>query len=133
MKSTAVLRPLSPIVSQGDRLPGAPWSFMAAAEKTFHEWKGRNPYVRADFQYTTRQPALLPGQDDRNALNDTTLPGLPVTQTCNSGPAYVGTATTSRSSPTTCSTNIPSCSSRATSPTTPPTTSTSAAASAPGL
>jgi iron complex outermembrane receptor protein len=69
-----------PIVSQGDRLPGAPWSFMAAAEKTFGEWKGRNPYVRADYQYTTRQSALLPGQDDRNALNDTTLPGLPVTK-----------------------------------------------------
>ena len=70
----------SPIVSQGDRLPGAPWSFMAAAEQTFNEWKGRNPYIRADFQYTTRQTALLPGQDGRNALNDVTIPGLPVTR-----------------------------------------------------
>jgi outer membrane receptor protein involved in Fe transport len=69
-----------PIVTQGDRLPSAPWSFMAAAEKTFGEWKGRNPYARADFQYTTRQTALLPSQDTRNALFDNTLPGLPVTR-----------------------------------------------------
>jgi hypothetical protein len=53
---------------------------MAAAEQTLAIWKGRNPYIRADFQYTTRQTALLPGQDPRNALNDVTLPGLPVTR-----------------------------------------------------
>ena len=69
-----------PVVSKGNRLPGAPWSFMAAAEQTFHAWKGLNPYLRADFQYTTRQTALLPEQDANNALNDVTLPGLPITR-----------------------------------------------------
>ena len=69
-----------PVVSEGNRLPGAPWSFMAAAEQTFLIWKGRNPYLRADFQYTTRQSALLPEQDANNALNDLSLPGLPVTR-----------------------------------------------------
>ena len=70
----------SPIVSAGDRLPGAPWSMQVSVEKSFGEWKGRNPYVRSDFQYTTAQTALLQGQDTRNALYDVTLPGLPVTK-----------------------------------------------------
>lgn len=65
----------TPIVSAGDRLPGAPWSFTLAAEKRFADW-----YVRADFQYTTAQTALLAGTDSRNALHDTTIPGLPLTK-----------------------------------------------------
>jgi len=69
-----------PIVSEGDRLPGAPWSFTLAAEKTFVGWSDYTPYVRADFQYTTAQTALLAGTDPRNALIDTTLPGLPSTK-----------------------------------------------------
>jgi outer membrane receptor protein involved in Fe transport len=68
------------IVSEGNRLPGAPWTIMASAEKTFGEWSGHTPYARADFQYTTAQTALLPGQSDRNALYDTTIPGLPITK-----------------------------------------------------
>jgi len=65
----------APIVSKGDRLPGAPWSFTLAAEKRFADW-----YIRADFQYTTAQTALLANTDARNALNDTTIPGLPLTK-----------------------------------------------------
>jgi iron complex outermembrane recepter protein len=68
------------IVSEGDRLPGAPWSFTLAAEKKFAGGSGYNPYIRAAFQYTTAQTALLAGTDSRNALNDTTIPGLPVTE-----------------------------------------------------
>ena len=70
----------APIVSEGNRLPGAPWSFTFAAEKTFTGWSGYDPYLRADFQYTTAQTALLSGTDARNALNDPTLPGLPLTK-----------------------------------------------------
>lgn len=70
----------TPIVSEGDRLLGAPWSFTLAAEKTLGSWSGYNPYIRADFQYTTAQTALLAGTDSRNALNDTTIPGLPLTK-----------------------------------------------------
>ena len=47
------------------------------AEKTFGEWGGHLPYVRVDYQFTNAQTALLPGQYDRNALYDTTIPGLP--------------------------------------------------------
>jgi outer membrane receptor protein involved in Fe transport len=68
-----------PIVSEGDRLPGAPWSITVAAEKTF-AWQGRHPYVRVDYQFTNAQTALLPIQDTRNALFDATLPGLPQTK-----------------------------------------------------
>jgi iron complex outermembrane receptor protein len=69
-----------PIVSEGNRQVGAPWSIMASAEETFGNWKGRTPYVRADYQFTNAQTALLPGQDSRNALFDTTIPGLPQTK-----------------------------------------------------
>jgi iron complex outermembrane recepter protein len=68
-----------PIVSEGDRLPGAPWSITAAAEQTF-AWRERHPYVRVDYQFAKAQTALLPIQDARNALNDVTLPGLPQTR-----------------------------------------------------
>ena len=69
-----------PIVSDGNRLLGAPWSILAAVEKTFGDWKGRSPYLRADYQFTSAQTALLPNQDTRNALNDPTIPGLPQTR-----------------------------------------------------
>lgn len=68
------------IVSEGNRLVGSPWTIIAAAEKSFGEWNGHTPYVRADYQFTNAQTALLPGQSDRNALFDTTVPGLPQTK-----------------------------------------------------
>ena len=95
---------------------------MAAAEQPFHVWKGRNPYLRADFQYTTRQTALLPEQDANNALNDVTLPGLPVTanrsceRDCWNGYDISSFATKMSSTNTRC------CSRPATSPTIKPTT-----------
>jgi iron complex outermembrane recepter protein len=70
----------APIVSAGDRLPGAPWSFTLAAEKKFASGSGYNPYIRADFQYTTAQTAMRAGTDARNALTDVTIPGLPLTK-----------------------------------------------------
>jgi iron complex outermembrane recepter protein len=72
----------APIVTEGNRLFGAPWTFTAALEKTFL-WQQKRPYFRADFQYATAQTGLLPGQDPRNALYDTTLPGLPITKNLN--------------------------------------------------
>jgi iron complex outermembrane recepter protein len=77
---TAPAGGVAPIVSEGDRLVGAPWTILASAEQTFANWSGRKPYVRADFQFTTAQTALLPGQDERNALFDSTIPGLPITR-----------------------------------------------------
>lgn len=69
-----------PIVSEGDRLLGSPWNFTASAEKTFTGWSGADPYLHADFQYSTAQTALLQGTDQRNALFDTTLHGLPISK-----------------------------------------------------
>jgi iron complex outermembrane recepter protein len=73
----------APIVSEGNRLLGAPWSFVGSAEYVFAEWKNRAPYLRADFQYQTAQTAQLPGQDANNGLNDTTIPGLPINKNLN--------------------------------------------------
>jgi iron complex outermembrane receptor protein len=70
--------PVSPIATSGDALLGAPWSFTASSEYHFPEWAGHTPYARLDFQHSTAQKSLLPGQDSNNALFDTTTPGLPV-------------------------------------------------------
>jgi len=69
---------IAPIASNGNALLGAPWSVTASSEYHFPEWQGRTPYARLDFQHSTAQKSLLPGQDQNNALYDTTIPGLPV-------------------------------------------------------
>ena len=71
--------PAAPVVTKGDRLVGAPWTFTAAAEYHFGEWQGRRPYVRIDYLHTSAQTAILPIQNSLNAVHDPTLPGLPIT------------------------------------------------------
>jgi iron complex outermembrane recepter protein len=74
--------PPYPIVSQGDRLLGAPWTVLVSGEYAapVAAFNGRTLYVRADYQHTTAQTALLPNQDFNNALFDNTIPGLPETR-----------------------------------------------------
>jgi outer membrane receptor protein involved in Fe transport len=67
-----------PIASNGDALLGAPWSFTASSEYHFPALDGGTPYFRLDFQHSTAQKSLLQGQDEKNALFDQTLPGLPI-------------------------------------------------------
>jgi iron complex outermembrane recepter protein len=78
ISSAAGAVPSRPIATNGDALLGAPWSFTASAEYHFPDWAGHLPYVRADFQHSTAQKSLLPGQNTNNGLFDNTLPGLPV-------------------------------------------------------
>ena len=63
---------VAPIVGQGDRLPGAPWSFLGSVEYAapIAAFGDRVAYLRIDYQHTTAQSALIPGLDDRNALFD---------------------------------------------------------------
>ncbi len=81
--STGGTAGFAPVVSAGDRLPSAPWSFIAAAQYVFPAWKEAAPYLRADFQFLTAQTAILPGQDLRNGLTDSTIPGLPIEKNLN--------------------------------------------------
>ena len=67
------------IVSKGNRLLGAPWTLLGAGEYLFELTEERHVYLRADYQYTTAQTALLPTQDINNAINDPTNPSLPRT------------------------------------------------------
>ena len=69
-----------PVVTAGDRLPGAPWTFLASAEYAFPAVANRKPYLRVDFQYTTAQTALQPIQDPNNGVSDPTYTGLPETR-----------------------------------------------------
>jgi len=71
-----------PVVTEGDRLPGAPWTILASAEYVFRDLQDRKPYMRFDYQFTTAQTALLPGQDPNNGVSDVgTFRGLPQTKT----------------------------------------------------
>ena len=73
--------PVAPIVSEGNGLLGAPWTILFSAEYAtpLAFLGGRTGYARVDYQHTTAQSRLLPYQDDRNALFDTTIPSLPST------------------------------------------------------
>jgi len=77
-----VAKSAPPIVSKGDRLQGAPWTFIVSAEYADAAalFGGKTAYGRLDYQQTTAQTALLPGQNSNNALFDTTIPGLPTTK-----------------------------------------------------
>ena len=68
-----------PIVSKGDRLLAAPWTFTAAVEYQFGELGGRKPYARIDYQHAAAQKGLVSNVNPSNALADTTLSMLPVT------------------------------------------------------
>ena len=70
--------PSQPVVTAGDRLPGAPWTFLTSAEYAFPAVANRKPYLRLDFQYATAQTALQPIQDPNNGVSDPTYTGLPV-------------------------------------------------------
>lgn len=66
-----------PVVTEGDRLPGAPWTFLASAEYSFRTIENRQPYLRVAYQYATAQTALQPIQDPNNGVSDPTYTGLP--------------------------------------------------------
>jgi iron complex outermembrane recepter protein len=69
-----------PVVTEGDRLPGAPWTFLASVEYGFRAIENRKPYLRLDYEYTTAQTALQPIQDPNNGVSDPTYTGLPETK-----------------------------------------------------
>jgi iron complex outermembrane recepter protein len=73
--------PIAPLASKGNALLGAPWTILLSAEyaEPLSWLGGRNGYARVDYQRTTAQTRLLPYQDDRNAIFDTTIPSLPST------------------------------------------------------
>ena len=77
---TGVDAPSQPVVTAGDRLPGAPWTFLTSAEYGFPAIGNRKPYLRLDFQYTTAQTARQPIQDPNNGVSDPTYTGLPETK-----------------------------------------------------
>jgi iron complex outermembrane recepter protein len=66
-----------PVVTEGDRLPGAPWTFLASAEYSFRALEDRQPYLRIAYEYATAQTALQPIQNPNNGVSDPTYTGLP--------------------------------------------------------
>jgi len=73
--------PSLPVVSEGDRLPGAPWTILTSGEYNFSSSRELTPYLRFDYQLSTAQTALLPIQDPNNGVSDPTFAGLPLIRT----------------------------------------------------
>jgi iron complex outermembrane receptor protein len=78
---TGPAAPTQPVVTEGDRLPGAPWTVIASGEYTFPVPQDYKPYLRLDYQLTTAQTALVAERDPNNGTSDPVLPGLPQTKT----------------------------------------------------
>ena len=73
----------APIVSRGDRLRGSPWSLVASAEYRFGDEIRHQPYLRADYQLSTRLTKLNPTLNPANALSDVTLTNVPTQENVN--------------------------------------------------
>lgn len=73
--------PSQPVVSEGDRLPGAPWTILASGEYSFAPLRSGTPYLRLDYQLSTAQTGLLPIQNPNNGVSDPTFTGLPLIRT----------------------------------------------------
>jgi outer membrane receptor protein involved in Fe transport len=54
------------LVTEGDHIPGWPWNIAASAQYTFLAFGGHESYVRADYQYQSRQSDLVPRNDPAN-------------------------------------------------------------------
>jgi outer membrane receptor protein involved in Fe transport len=65
----------TPIVSAGDGIVGAPWTFTVTGEYEF-EVMTRKAYVRADYDYQSHQDSSFI-TDPRNGSYDPTIPNVP--------------------------------------------------------
>nr|WP_310524847.1 TonB-dependent receptor [Polymorphobacter sp.] len=67
------------LVTEGNGIPGvAPWTVALGGQYNFTAG-GKQAYVRADYQYASRNGRLTPGQDPQNATSDTALVNDPAT------------------------------------------------------
>jgi iron complex outermembrane recepter protein len=62
------------VVTNGDRLPGAPWIVSASGEYEFPTFAQRQPYLRVDYQLSTAWTGQQPIQDPANVIYDPTIP-----------------------------------------------------------
>jgi outer membrane receptor protein involved in Fe transport len=54
------------LISDGDHIPGAPWTAALAMQYGFTAFGGRESYARADYQYQSKQTDLTAGNNPRN-------------------------------------------------------------------
>jgi outer membrane receptor protein involved in Fe transport len=62
------------VVTDGDRLPGAPWVVTASGEYVFPVFDTRKPYFRVDYQVSSSWSGRQPEQDSANVIYDPTIP-----------------------------------------------------------
>lgn len=67
----------APIVSKGDKLPGAPETYTLSGEYDAPKWAEREPYVHFDLHFSARQSGLLAGQNPANGTADPSVPNVP--------------------------------------------------------
>jgi iron complex outermembrane receptor protein len=68
------------VITSGDHLPAAPWTFNASAEYVFSEVGTRKPYIRLDYQQSAAQRSATQIQDSANVTYDPNIPLTPMTR-----------------------------------------------------
>ena len=72
------------VVTDGDRLPGSPWTVSASAEYVFTVGASSKPYLRLDYQFSSAQTGQQPIQDPANVIFDPTIPSYGETKDLSS-------------------------------------------------
>jgi hypothetical protein len=72
------------VVTDGDRLPGAPWTVSTSAEYVFTGGASSKPYLRVDYQFSSAQTGQQPIQDPANVIFDPTIPSYGETKDLSS-------------------------------------------------
>jgi outer membrane receptor protein involved in Fe transport len=54
------------LISDGDHIPGAPWTGALSTQYSFTAFGGRDSYVRGDYQYASKQSYRTPGNNPAN-------------------------------------------------------------------
>lgn len=66
-----------PLVTKGNHIPSPPWTISLHGQYDFSFWERHDAYVRADFDYRSKQTSLTPFLDPRNGGIDPTISNPP--------------------------------------------------------
>jgi iron complex outermembrane recepter protein len=66
------------LVSEGDKIPGAPWTATLSAQYNF-QLMSRSAYVRGDYEFRSRGPRRISSLNPANGGNNLNIPTVPET------------------------------------------------------